>query len=139
MIKKMTSDAEIMSTYDTMKQLRTHVAKNDYLQRVKRQQEKHNYYLAAVIDDGVVRCVAGYRLTEALAWGRFLYVDDLITDESGRSRNYGRQMMEWLLQEASNNGCEQIHLDSGVQRHAAHRFYLRERMDITCYHFQMPV
>ena len=28
-----------------------------------------------------------------------------------------------------------IDLDSGVQRHDAHRFYLRERMAITSHHF----
>ena len=139
MIKELISDAEIMSTYDVMKQLRPHVPINDYLDKVKRQQEKHNYHLVAAIEDGIVRCVAGYRITEALAWGRFLYVDDLITDASERSKNYGQQIMEWLLQAARNDKCEQLHLDSGVQRHAAHRFYLRERMDITCYHFSMMV
>jgi len=64
-----------------------------------------------------------------------MYVDDLVSDQNGRSKNYGKQMLAWLMDEARKNGCKEFHLDSGVQRHAAHRFYLRERMDISCFHF----
>jgi hypothetical protein len=32
-----------------------------------------------------------------------------------------------------------LHLDSGVQRFAAHRFYLARRMDITCHHFALKL
>lgn len=139
MIKKMTSDAEISATYPVMRQLRTHVSEKGYVERIKRQQSAGRYELAAVVNDGHVRCVAGYRVSECLAWGKFLYVDDLISDESERSKKHGKEMMQWLAAEAKKRGCEELHLDSGVQRHGAHRFYLRERMDITCYHFAMKV
>lgn len=139
MIKKMVSDTEISATYPVMRQLRTHVPEKEYVERIKRQQGNGRYELAAVIDEGQVRCVAGYRISECLAWGKFLYVDDLISDEKERSKNHGKEMMQWLASEAKKHGCHQLHLDSGVQRHAAHRFYLRERMDITCYHFAMNV
>jgi GNAT superfamily N-acetyltransferase len=139
MIKKMVSDEEIFSTFDVMKQLRTLPSKEQYLERVRRQHQMNKYNLVAVIEDNVVKCVAGYRFVECLAWGKVIYVDDLITDENARSHSCGKQLMSWLADEAKENGCEQLHLDSGVQRHAAHRFYLRERMDITCYHFAMSM
>jgi GNAT superfamily N-acetyltransferase len=107
---------------------------------VKRQYDNDNYRLAAVVDDaGITKCVAGYRFSECLCWGKFMYVDDLVTDEQARSENYGHKMMAWLVDEAKENGCKRVHLDSGVQRHSAHRFYLRERMDIIAYHFAMAV
>lgn len=34
-------------------------------------------------------------------------------------------------------GCEQIHLDLGVQRFAAHRFYSREGFNIASHHFSI--
>ena len=139
MIKKMLSDSDVLTTYPVMKQLRTHVGEQEYVERVKRQKAAAGYEVAAVIDDGQVRCVAGYRISECLSWGKFLYVDDLVSDQNGRSKNYGKQMMDWLLAEARKHGCQELHLDSGVQRHGAHRFYLRERMDITCYHFAMKI
>jgi GNAT superfamily N-acetyltransferase len=138
-IKKMLSDNDIQLTYAVMSQLRTHVPEHEYLDRVKRQSQSGNYQVAAVFDDGQVRCVAGYRISECLAWGKFMYVDDLVSDQNGRSKNYGKQMLAWLVDEAKKNGCQEFHLDSGVQRHGAHRFYLRERMDITCFHFARKI
>jgi hypothetical protein len=45
--------------------------------------------------------------------------------------------MAWVQQEAERQGCEELHLDSGVgpEREDAHRFYFRHRMRITSYHF----
>jgi hypothetical protein len=43
--------------------------------------------------------------------------------------------MQWLMGQAQQAGCAQIHLDSGVQRFAAHGFYLRHRFSITSHHF----
>lgn len=139
MIKKMTSESEIKATFPVMKQLRTHLSEDQYLTMVNRQGHTGNYQVAAVIEDDDVKCVAGYRVSECLAYGRFLYVDDLVTGENARSSNYGKQMMDWLIEEAKNLDCLQLHLDSGVQRHSAHRFYLRERMDITAFHFGLVI
>lgn len=139
MIKKLQSDAEIKETYPVMVQLRTHLGEQEYVDRVKRQRAAAGYEVAALCDQGKVRCVAGYRISECLSWGKFLYVDDLVSDQNGRSKSYGKQMMDWLLAEAKGNGCQELHLDSGVQRHNAHRFYLRERMDITCFHFALKL
>jgi GNAT superfamily N-acetyltransferase len=135
MIKKMDSESEIKATFPVMKQLRSHLNEDQYLTAVNRQRHTDNYHVVAVIEDDDVKCVAGYRVSECLAYGRFLYVDDLVTDENSRSANYGKQLMDWLSEEAKSLGCRQLHLDSGVQRHSAHRFYLRERMDITAFHF----
>jgi hypothetical protein len=47
----------------------------------------------------------------------------------------GGRLLEWLLAHARAQGCVQLHLDSGVQRFGAHRFYLAHRLDITSHHF----
>ena len=86
---------------------------------------------------GGIDLIAGYRVAHNLAWGKYLYVDDLVTDESRRSSNFGGRLMEWLVQTARDEGCDELHLDSGVQRFAAHRFYLRHGMDIASHHFRI--
>ena len=106
--------------------------------QVARQQEQ-GFRLAAIEADGHVRAVAGYRVIENLAWGKFLYVDDLVTDAAARSEGWGGQLLDWLIQSAREEGCQQFHLDSGVQRFGAHRFYLMKRMQITCHHFAMTL
>ena len=97
------------------------------------------FHLAALEDDGVVRAVAGYRFQEKLLSGQNLYVDDLVTDSTHRSRGHGRRLLSWLVKEARAHGCVQLELDSGVQRFDAHRFYFRERMHVSAYHFVQPL
>jgi GNAT superfamily N-acetyltransferase len=70
-----------------------------------------------------------------LAWGQFLYVYDLVVDEAERSKGYGQKLLTWLIEFAQHHNCQQLHLDSGVQRFDAHRFYLQQRMNITSHHF----
>jgi len=88
-------------------------------------------------DGGAAAAVAGFRLAETLAWGRFLYVDDLGTRAALRGRGHADAVMGWPEEEAGRQGCAELHLDSGVgsDRADAHRFYFRHRMRITSYHF----
>ncbi len=80
-------------------------------------------------------CVAGFNIGEKLAWGKHIYIDDLVTNEQFRSTGAGAYLMTWFKAYAQEQGCGQIHLDSGVQRFAAHRFYLREHFNIASHHF----
>jgi len=129
----------IVCCYPVMAELRPHVTEKAFLEKVARQRKSGGFQLAYVEDAGTVRSVAGYRFLENLAWGKFLYVDDLITSETSRSQGYGELLLEWLIQEARRARCDEFHLDSGVQRFGAHRFYLRHGLDITCHHFALKL
>jgi GNAT superfamily N-acetyltransferase len=72
--------------------------------------------LAFLETEDEVRAVAGYRVLESLFSGKFLYVDDLVTREADRSRGYGSQLFDWLVEQVREHGCESLELDSGVQR-----------------------
>jgi GNAT superfamily N-acetyltransferase len=128
------TDEEIASTFPVMHQLRTHLVESEYVALVRKQQAR-GFLLAFARDGDRVAAAAGFKLACSLAWGDFAYVDDLVTDGSARSKGYGRALLDWVAAYAQERGCRQLHLDSGVQRFDAHRFYLRERMDITCHHF----
>ena len=134
-IKIAGTDEEITGCYDTMSQLRPEVKRDDFLSRV-REQGKSGYKLAFIEDNGQVVSVAGFRITQTLAWGKFVYVDDLITDENQRSKRYGDKLIDWLVEYAKENQCKEFHLDSAVHRFSAHRFYFRKRLTISCYHFE---
>jgi GNAT superfamily N-acetyltransferase len=135
MIIKTTTDEEILSTRDVMRQLRPNVPFDEYLAVIRRMKQTDGYQLAALYDENAVRAVAGYRFMEMLHSGKIIYVDDLNTDERFRSKGYGKALLDWLKSEAKAQGCTQIHLDSGVHRESAHRFYFRERLTIRAYHF----
>ena len=128
------TDEEITSCYSVMRELRPHVAEIDFVSRVRRQ-ENSGYRLVYLQDVSNIVAVAGFRTGENLAWGRFLYVDDFVTLPACRSKGYGSKLFEWIKAYAAKQGCQQLHLDSGIQRKDAHRFYEREGMTMASLHF----
>ena len=131
------SPEEIRRCYPVMHELRTDlVNEQEFLERVQRQQHE-GYILAFLETDDEVRAVAGYRYLESLFSGKFLYVDDLVTGAADRSRGFGARLLDWLIEEARAGNCDQLELDSGVQRFDAHRFYFARRMKIASYHFSI--
>lgn len=131
--------ADIARCHEVMAELRPHVGAEEFVSRVERQARECGYRLAFAEAGGEVCAVAGYRISECLAWGRFLYVDDLVTRAADQGGGFGSALFDWLVVEARREGCGQLHLDSGVQRFGAHRFYLAKGMDITSHHFAMGV
>lgn len=131
-----TSRTEIKRCFPVMVQLRTQLGNGQFVEQVQLQQ-KQGYQLAYVEDGGEVRALAGFRFFDMLAFGKLMYVDDLVTAEGQRSRGYGGKLFDWLVGRARTEGCVQLHLDSGVQRFDAHRFYLAKRMRISSHHFAL--
>jgi GNAT superfamily N-acetyltransferase len=132
------TDDAIDRCFPVMRQLRPELEPAAFVARV-RELQGTGYYLAALRDDGVVRAVAGYRFLDMLWSGRVLYVDDLVTDEGARSAGHGGRLFDWLVERAREAECAALHLDSGVQRARAHRFYFIRRMSIVGYHFVLPL
>ena len=133
------SDAQIAATFDVMRQLRSHLVREEYVPRIRQLMNNDGFQLGALIDDGEVRAVAGYRYMDMLYCGRLLYVDDLVTDERVRSRGYGSRLIDWLKAEARQRGCREVQLISRVTREEAHRFYFREGFGIECFHFRLEL
>ncbi len=137
-VRDATTDEEIFRCFPVMRQLRPHLVESEFVATVRRQMDG-GYILAFLEDEGEVRAVAGYRLTENLHSSRFLYVDDLVTDSASRSRGHGGRLLDWLVERARAAGCRSLQLDSGVQRFDAHRFYHVNRMTISSYHFRVEL
>ena len=133
-IRIATTDTDITACYQIMQELRPHIAQDEFITRV-RNQEKNGYRLVFIEDRNHLVAVAGFRVSENLAWGRFLYVDDLVTAANYRSNGYGTKLLSWLREYAAKEGCCQLHLDSGFQREDAHRFYQREGLSKNGFHF----
>jgi GNAT superfamily N-acetyltransferase len=128
------TDAEIASCYEVMKELREQIPVEHFLSQVKLQKES-GYQLVFETSETTIVAVAGFRISHNLAWGKFLYIDDLVTRESLRSQGFGATLLSAITEYAIQQNCDQLHLDSGVQRKAAHRFYQNQTMDISSYHF----
>ncbi len=127
-ISMATSEADLRLISPVLLQLRPAFTEATLIARIKEQQAD-GFQIAYLQASGSVACVAGFRFGMKLAWGKHLYVDDLVTAQAFRSTGAGACMLAWLKRRALEQGCKELHLDSGVQRYRAHRFYLRERFN----------
>ena len=119
------TDKEIESCFDVM---------SEFLNTV-REMESQGFKLVFIEENTKVVAAAGYRISTNLFLGKNLYVDDLITSASVRSKGYGEVLITWLRNLAIENKCNTLHLDSGTQRGQAHKFYFRNGLTIANYHF----
>lgn len=110
-----------------------------FVERVDDVQRAEGYRIVGIFEESAPHAVAvaGFRVGHMLAWGRYLYVDDLSTLPEARRQGHGRRLLEWLTEEAQRLGCDQLHLDSGVRpdRIDAHRLYFNAGLAITSFHF----
>jgi GNAT superfamily N-acetyltransferase len=89
------------------------------------------------LDREQAAAVAGFRVGDSLAWGHYLYVDDLSTAPDARRQGHAGALLDWLAQEGRKLGCGQLHLDSGTgaERFDAHRLYHNHGLAIYSHHF----
>jgi GNAT superfamily N-acetyltransferase len=125
----------------TLLELRGHHGSVDALvKRIDQRLRPTGYRLIGAFADGAEEAgaVAGFRINEYLAWGKHLYVDDLVTADGSRGHGLADRLFAWLETEARHCGCTQFHLDSGLgeDRQDAHRFYFRHGLRIGAHHFQ---
>ena len=95
--------------------------------------------MCVAVRDNAVVGVAVYRIHENTVDDVQMYVDDLVTDETRRSQGVGNALMTHLQNLARAAGCAKFTLDSGTQRQQAHKFYFREGMVVTAFHFVKPL
>lgn len=132
------TDAEIASCFPVMAELRPHLQADSFVALV-RSMETQGFRLAFIEDKKQVVAAAGFRIYTSLFMGKNLYVDDLVTTSQSRSAGYGKILLDWLRDVAKEAGCAWLHLDSGTQRHRAHRFYFMQGMQISSFHFSQKL
>ncbi|GAA3928537.1 GNAT family N-acetyltransferase [Luteimonas lutimaris] len=130
------TDDEIAATFEVMQQLRPHLEQTRYVPMIRSLMASDGLRLLALLEDGVVRAVASYRVMNMLYCGSLVYIDDLVADERVRSRGYGAKLISKLKDEGRALGCSEIQLISRTTREQAHRFYFREGFGIECFHFR---
>src|SRR5687767_3282871 len=117
------------------RQLRPHLPE-DYTARMK-EVFASGAEMAVAVVAGDVAGITVFRVLEKTFSGRELYCDDLVTDEACRSTGVGHALIAYMEEMVKARGCDAFTLDSGCQREQAHKFYFREGMTVTAFHFTM--
>ncbi len=130
------SESDIAEAAKVLMQLRPQYSLEGMIAQIKKQRES-NYQIACAKKENSIIGVAGFVISEKLAWGKHIYVDDIVTDQDRRSKGVGAAIIAWLRAYGRENRCQQLHLDSSVVKHPAHRFYLRNGFNIASHHFSI--
>lgn len=138
-LRSVSDEADVRRCFRLMRQLRPHLASEaEFLDRWQRQAAQ-GYRLAGLFDGSEAAALAGYRVQENLVHGRFLYVDDLVTDAPLRGNGYGEQLMAYLRDQASALGCAKLVLDTPLTNSLGHRFYFRCGLLASALRFNVPI
>ncbi len=137
-IKIAGSEDEIRNCYAVMAELRPHLSEKDFTAQVVRQMKESNFRLV-YLTDSEVKAVGGLRIAEWLAGGKSLEIEDLVAKGGERSKGYGGELFDWIVEYAKSENCNEVRLVSHVKRYAAHRFYLNKRMNIIAHYFSLEL
>ncbi|MFH1066853.1 MAG: GNAT family N-acetyltransferase [bacterium] len=124
--------------HEAMKGLWPELSHDDFVRRVT-QQLAEGYQLVFLEEDGEVKSVIGFRISNILSRGKTVYIEDFSTIPTEQSRGFGDELFDWVCQHAISQGCEWMNLDCRVQNFKGHRFYVKKGMDITSHHFGMAL
>lgn len=121
-IKELVNENQWKKAFPVMKELRTGLNEERYWQ-LTAAMRKEGYRMFALFDNEEIVTIAGVIVLTSLYNGKYLWVHDLITTASKRSKGYGKRLLSFMEQWAKENNCETVALSSGLQRVDAHRFY----------------
>jgi GNAT superfamily N-acetyltransferase len=130
---------EVRRCWPAFQELRPHLRSEEEFIARWREQAGEGYQVAYIVEGDRVPAAAGYRLMSTMAWGRILYLDDLVAVEASHGSGLGTALLQFLQGEARRLGCDALHLDTGYQRHRAHRTYLRNGFRMDCMHLAWKV
>ena len=138
MIKIAETTEEIQNCYVVMSELRPHIRSDEFLNKVKTLNVMTGFQLVYLIEEDV-KAVGGFRISEWLAGGKYLEIEDLAAKESERSKGFGGELFDWITEYAQRENCNQIKLVSHVTRFGAHKFYLKKGMIIEAHYFSLAL
>lgn len=125
-IVELRSEAELRDAFIVMHELRPKLDQKQYLELLT-EMLPSGYHLFALRDSGRIIALAGVAVLTNLYYRRYVWIYDLVTRRSERSKGYGKKLLEYVEEFARREGCNVVALSSGLERKEAHRFY-EERM-----------
>lgn len=130
-------DLAILACFDLMRHLRPALTDaQTFLAQVRRMQGQGYVLLGAwLAQEQQPVALAGYRLSETLLYGAYLYVDDLVTCPHRRGLGLGHALLQHVFAKASAQGLSRVVLDTRLDNLAAQRFYQRAGMQAQALRF----
>lgn len=135
-LRHVETDRDFHAAFAVMRELRPHLVDADaFMAQVERQARQEGYRLLAAWQGTELVGLAGYRFQENLIYGRFVYIDDLVTTASVRSTGVGAALVDAVREDAYRHDCKQLILDTALGNSLGQRFYFRQGLLSRALHF----
>lgn len=119
-------ESDIDKCYSVISQLRPYLTDQAAWNERAKGLLADGYRMLAAWEGEEVVAMAGYRLNDNLIYGRFLYIDDLVSDEQKRGAGLGARLLDALQKIGRDAECHYMVLDTAVTNVEARKFYRRE-------------
>jgi GNAT superfamily N-acetyltransferase len=137
------TDEQVRRCLPVILALRPQLSPEQAFTQIRFQQAEDRYRLAFIDSetDTDAPAAIGYRMMHLLHSGKTLYIDDLSTLPEGRGKGYASTLLDFVVEQARQAGCQSVSLDSGqnAARYTAHRLYLNKGFNITSHHFHLSL
>lgn len=137
-IKYATTKDDLLKCWDVVFELRPNLTKEQFLDWMP-EMEKQGYQIIFIEENGKAVSFCGFRRELLLYRGHSIYIDDLCTLPEARGKGHAGLLLDHVLELAKKEGLKSVHLDSGHQRHQAHRLYLNKKFRISSHHFEITL
>ncbi|KAA0548603.1 GNAT family N-acetyltransferase [Bacillus sp. BGMRC 2118] len=121
-IKEMKTNEDFEAAYPVLHELRTHLTMEEYYLLLNKMLPQGYRMFAAYYEEHIVAVTGVIELVNFYN-DKHLYVYDLVTKGTQRSKGYGEQLLSYIHTLAKETGCQYVALSSGLQRTDAHCFY----------------
>ena len=128
----------MLPNYALIRQLSPQLKADDY-ERLLQQMVPYNYCQVTAWDGDSCVAVSGYWICTKLYSGKYMEIDNFVVGEEYRCKGIGKQLLDWMLEEARSYGCQTVMLDAYVENFKAHHFYYREGFIARGFHYLKPL
>jgi ribosomal protein S18 acetylase RimI-like enzyme len=125
-IKKLETEEELNAGFHILKELRKDLNEPDFREVYKNASFMDGYCLVGAVIQSSLVGVMGYRLQYDFVRKKFLYIDDLVTTVTMRSKGIGAQLLQYAEKVAKDKGCSVVRLSAHIDNKEGQKFYERE-------------
>lgn len=132
---KILDPSQINTIIPLMLKLNNHKISEAVLKQRFAEMVTQNYECAALHDGDKLIGIAGMWFCTRHYSGRSVELDHVIIDDAYRKKGLGKQFMKCIYDYVAQTGYQSIELNTYVQNHPSHKFYMNEGFEILGYHF----
>lgn len=127
---------QFQGVFPVLQQLRTNLSEEEALSLWNVMKGERYQLFAMYSEHGAVVTLAGVAICTNFYNEKHVFLYDLITAKSHRSKGYGEKMLSYIEMWGREHDCSSVVLTSAFVRKAAHRFYEREGYEKVSYAFR---